>query len=351
VLAIGLALALVCVAVRPVAAESALWTLVASPLAVTTGSTTTFALTATNEDPLSALLSSAEIGCVVVDVPTNFTVVSAAVTGSTAGPSWAASRSANQVRVQAGSGGDRLAYLQSVSFTIRATALSSGSLIWSSRAYRQEDCSGTGALPAVPPIVLVSDTAATPTPAPTATPTPAPTQTASPTPTPLLPLPSLPLPSLPVLTPPPASLPGSATPAPTATPRATPEPGSSAEPSRTPTDGVPSAPPSSADPGGGVPGTPGGSSVGEPGGEGEAGAPGEEPVSAPAAGVIPVDDGTLELDLGRLGLIGGVDTWIVPSATLGVSGLLILIWIGLQGLGAFAWIPAVRRLRGDEETS
>ncbi len=43
--------------------------------------------------------------------------------------------------------------------------------------------------------------------------------------------------------------------------------------------------------------------------------------------------------------------WIVPAATIGVPGLLILIWIGLQAVGAFAWMPAVRRLRGDDEAA
>ncbi len=42
------------VAVRPAAAESALWTLLASPLAVNDRATTTFSLTATDEDPLAA---------------------------------------------------------------------------------------------------------------------------------------------------------------------------------------------------------------------------------------------------------------------------------------------------------
>ena len=41
----------------------------ASPLVATTGVATTFTLTATNEDPLAAVLSSSEIGCVIVTVP------------------------------------------------------------------------------------------------------------------------------------------------------------------------------------------------------------------------------------------------------------------------------------------
>jgi hypothetical protein len=30
-----------------------------------------------------------------------------------------------------------------------------------------------------------------------------------------------------------------------------------------------------------------------------------------------------------------------------VPGVLLLVWIGLQALGVLAWIPAVRRLRGE----
>ena len=60
---------------------SALWTLVATPLAVSTGASTVFVLTATNEDPLVAVESSREIGCIVLDVPANFTVTGSVVNG------------------------------------------------------------------------------------------------------------------------------------------------------------------------------------------------------------------------------------------------------------------------------
>jgi hypothetical protein len=357
--AIGIAVAIGAVAVTPAAAESVLWTLIASPLAVTTGATTTFSLTATNEDPLAALLSSAEIGCVVVDVPATFSVTSATVTGSTAGGSWIASRTVNRVRVQAGSGGDRLELLDSVSFTIRATALSVGSLTWASRAYRQQDCSGTGALLGVPPIVVVAGAPVTPTPAstlpPTPKPTPVPTPVATPrptaAPTPRLPLPSLPLPSLPgILTP-------GATPDPAATPNPAGPPGRSpsSEPSPEPSASEGGAePPSSSSQGGVAPSAPDGTSGAQPqdgdGGSEAAIAPGTAADALDAAR-IPIDAGAVELDLGGLGILGGVDVWIVPAATIGVPGLLILIWIGLQAVGAFAWMPAVRRLRGDDEAA
>jgi hypothetical protein len=54
--------------------------------------------------------------------------------------------------------------------------------------------------------------------------------------------------------------------------------------------------------------------------------------------------GTVDIDL-----LAGIDVWSVPAATLGVPGILLIVWVMLQGAGALAWIPAVRRLRGDEE--
>ena len=60
-----------------VSAESTLWTMTASPLVATTGVATTYTLTATNEDPLAALSSNSEIGCVEVTLPLTFSVAAA----------------------------------------------------------------------------------------------------------------------------------------------------------------------------------------------------------------------------------------------------------------------------------
>jgi hypothetical protein len=49
-----------------------------------------------------------------------------------------------------------------------------------------------------------------------------------------------------------------------------------------------------------------------------------------------------------LGLSLGFVTWAVPAATLGLPGMLVLLWVAAQAVGALAWIPAVRRLRGEE---
>jgi hypothetical protein len=48
------------------------------------------------------------------------------------------------------------------------------------------------------------------------------------------------------------------------------------------------------------------------------------------------------------GFGSGLGVWSVPAATLGVPGILLIVWVALQTIGALAWIPAVRRLRGDE---
>jgi hypothetical protein len=353
-----------------VSAESVLWTLTASPLAVNTGVQTTFTLTATNEDPLAALLSSSEIGCVVLDVPSNFSVKGAVVTGSNSGGSWHVdSVVGNRVTVHADSGGDRLELLGWVRFTVTATALSTGSLTWNARAFRAQDCTGRGALLGVPPIVVVTGPTITPTPAPTPvptlpptpapTPTVAPTAAPTPTPTPVLPSLPLPLPSLPLplpsidLQPTPPPIPGAtplSTPRPTSTPAVNgQEPSRSQAPGATPAatplgaQGSPedaSTPPipSPTDADGfpaAVPTIPG------------AGPVKGDPAEAPPRVGFAADE--VELGLGTLGLMEVAIVWIVPAATFVGPGLLLLIVVALQATGALAWVPAVRRLRGDDE--
>jgi hypothetical protein len=328
-------------------AASILWSLTASPLAATVGVQRVFTMTATNEDPLAALSSNSEIGCVIVDVPGNFTVAGAAVTGSSAGGGWHVdSIAGNRVTVHTDSGGDRLEFLDWVGFTITATPFNTGSLTWNARAFRQQDCTGGAALVGVPPIVVVTAPAPTPTPVPTppSTPTPTPRPTATPRPTVAptstpgisLPLPSLPvpLPSLPL----PLPVPSPNEPAPSPTPRAsTPEP--LATPSETPDAEVSVPPPTG---GGGNPGKPPAPDVAPAGDAAGAG----QPISAPRIGF---DDGELDLGLAGGGTLGDIGVWSVPAATLGVPGILLIVWVALQAVGALAWIPAVRRLRGDEE--
>lgn len=62
---------------------------------------------------------------------------------------------------------------------------------------------------------------------------------------------------------------------------------------------------------------------------------------------IPIDDNTtfggLAIDV--LATLG-VFEWAVPAAILTVPGLLLIVVIGAQMFGAFAWLPLVRRKLG-----
>lgn len=334
-----------------VSAESALWTLTASPPAATTGGDTTFTLTATNEDPLVVLLGSAEIRCVVVDVPAQFSVAGASVTGSSTGGSWGASLSGNRVTVVAESGGDRLAFLDWVRFTVRATPISTGSLAWNAVAYRSQNCSGTGALLGVPPVVLVTGPTITPTPVPQPTPTPTPKPTLAPTPiptpTPLPPLPSasslIPTPSIGIL--PTATPTQPSTPAPG---NDDPEPGRSGTPRATPSATPGAAGEEPSEDGGTVPGAspPNSGAAPDDGSSVTVAGPGRTAVDA--APRIAFEAGALDLGLGTIDLLGSAAVWAVPAAAIAGPGLLLILLIALQAVGALAWIPAVRRLRGED---
>lgn len=338
---VPVAVVVLAAAPTPASAESALWTMTASPLVATTGVGTTFAIRATNDDPLAALLSNNEIGCVRVDVPSNFTVATASVTGSSAGGSWTANVTGNRVTVRALAGGDRLATLDWVRFTVTATAMSPNSLGWASRAFRQQDCSGSGAPLGIPPIVIVSGPAATPapisTPQPTPVPTPSPTlaPTPRPTATPILPLPTTSLPPI---------LPTGVTPAPSVSPRpsgsATPTPRPSlgtGGPASTPGPGSPGSTPGTGDPSQ-APGIGGGGPTFGEGAFVEAGTLALAPVTR-------VDGSPFGGDFASIEMFGDSTLWLVPAATIAAPGLLLLIWAAVQAGGALLWAPAIRRLR------
>jgi hypothetical protein len=106
----------------------------------------------------------------------------------------------------------------------------------------------------------------------------------------------------------------------------------------------------------GAPGGPSGA-----GGSGDAapvGGGGTDALSAQVGGVqvggpdgalrVTFDTGELELSLGDLALDSSI-VWVVPAATIAGPGLLLLLVLAaLQAAGAAAWVPAVRRLRGEE---
>lgn len=322
------------------ARAAVLWTLTASPLTVTAGTPTTFTLRAS-----LALLG--DIRCIEVGVPDNFIVTAAAVVGSNAGDSWTSRVVGNDVWVHVTSGGDRLRFIgHYVDFTITATALSPGSLAWGSHSHDQEDCGGAESLLSVPPIVLVLGPAITPTPAPTVAPTPAPTSRPT-----LSPLPSLapialptPRPSVGVGLPPfPIATPASSSPG-------TPTPGASApsSPEQPPAGVGSSSPGSTPRASGPAEESPGVVPVPPPPGGGGAGAPVEGRIVADQASPGGAAPGAVPVTLGALGLLASIDLWIVPGLLLGVPGLLVVGFVILQAVGALAWIPAIRRLRGQE---
>jgi hypothetical protein len=66
---------------------------------------------------------------------------------------------------------------------------------------------------------------------------------------------------------------------------------------------------------------------------------------------VAFDEPALELGLGPLGLLSGSPTWVVPVATIGGPGLIVLLWVAAQAGGASIWVPAARRLRGADASA
>lgn len=355
-----MAAALGLVALVPAAASALLfWILVGSPLIATANQSTTFTLTATNLDPLN------DLGCVEVDLPPSFVIQATGVSTASNGYPWSSTIAGAAVVVYSQSGSGRLNTTESVTFTIKARPTTAGPYTWPNHAHFRQDCTGTDQI-GVPLAITVlpgasptpSPTPTPPPPSPSPTPTPSPTLTPPPTPTPTssAPVPSLPLPSLPAFSLPMPSLPLPSQPvpslpiptppvggSPTATPAPTPSASGSAEATpagATPTPGV-------ARPGGGS------------GGQGLSGGIGTPPTgtSRPVATsgalrLAPESQGGGFDDFGAglaaLELFGDAHVWFVPAAAIGVPGLLLIVWVALQTAGVLAWIPAVRRMRGDD---
>jgi hypothetical protein len=298
-------------AVPVVASALLVWTLTPTAFTATANQSTTFTLTATNLTPLL------QLGCVQVD-PQGFVIESIGTPTASNSKAWVSIESGSSVIVYSTAGGGRLATGQWVTFTIRAHATSVGTFLWTNHAHQAQDCTDMAEI-GVPLSVTVL-------PALVATPTPAPTTAATSTPAPSLPLPSLsPLPSVSLL---PSVLPGSSSP--------TPSPAASAS--------------SSADQASPPTGTPGPSSS-TGGGGSAANGPGVGGVAARGSAVSSLHlargvgngaDPGISVDLpGVLDLNYG---WLVPAAPVAVPGLLVILWVFLQAMGALAWIPSVRRM-------
>lgn len=313
------------------------WTIALSPTTIAAATATPIKATFTN---LGGPDGTRELGCVRISLPLTFTINGASVTGKPPNSAWSASVGLGTVRISSPSGGDRLPPdgRTSVTAAITVLALTPGTYTWTANAYRQGDCSdGFGEpislkvvvgldilpLPTLPPIPPTALPTILPTALPTLLPTPRPTPTAAPAPTP--------------------------TPSPTATSASTPTP-------TTPSTGTPI--PGATTPGSGS--TPGGSS-GSSGGSGAtpgataassrpvASPSGDTGLAMPAGPTGPSSGGTppITLTSGFETPIGEGFEWAVPGLVLSVPGLLIvLLAIGVQLLGAAAWLPIVRRRIG-----
>lgn len=281
------------------------WTLTGSPLVATAGQSTTFHMLATN-------VAGPPSGCVSVEIPTSFTIQWVGNVVASDGAVWTASVSGTWVDVKSTSGSWLLDPLEWVSFDMQLLPTQAGTSTWNNHVHVSNQCAGTqydGA-----PVIVVVAPAIVPTPVPT----PIPTLPPVPTPLPTLPPLGTPLPTLPPipgLTPSPDPTQG-ASPGPTSSPRATPAPNSA------PSGGSPAA---------------GGGSVGTGGASGPVGRIAE----LNEAGV-----GSIGLGADVFGLLDGELIWFVPGAAVGVPGLLVLLWIALQTVGALAWVPAIRRMGG-----
>lgn len=322
----------------PMSARAALelWTLTGLPLTATAGQLTTFTLTATNALVLN------EIGCLEVDLPPSFQEISVAITQTPEGRPWKHAETGTNVVVFSDGGGGRLELLQSVTFTITARPTVAGVSTFPNHAHERHDCEGPN-LPGVAlPVTVLPQLLPTPTPTPVpVTPPPLPTPTIPSLPTPLPTLPPTQIPGV-VTTPRPSGSPQGQGASPT---QAATRPSISAEPasaSATPSPSASAAPDTTRAPA---------ESAGAP-------RPSDGPIvvaqigspSTPDRGpTVVIDPADLGVDFAGASLFTGIETWAVPAATLGLPGLLVMIFVALQATGALAWMPAVRRLRGDDE--
>ena len=235
---------------------------------------------------LAANLAGPPAGCVNVEIPSSFVIQAAGNVVASDGTAWVAAVVGSWVEVTAVSGIDFLDPLESVSFDIQLLPTQAGAWSWNNHIHVPSQCTGT-AYYGVPVTVVVAP-AIVPTPVPTPIPT----------------LPPLPTPR----------------PDPTATPTASSAPTSTPRPSPTPQPVAVAGPTSPTD--------------------------GTGPVGR-LADLGGAGTGSIGLGANVVALLDAPLVWFVPGAAVGVPGLLVLLWIGLQAVGALAWIPAVRRMSGD----
>lgn len=276
----------------PAAVLALVYTFTVTPLVVTAGSVTAFTFTVMNGD-------TQQIGCVDLVLPSAVSISSLGTPVASNNFAWSATRSGQRVLASSNTSSGRLHTAQSVTFTVTARATTAGAYLFDYHVHTRRDCTGKS-LPGTVTVPLTVLPAATPL--PTASPTIGPTPQPAGTPT-----------SSPRRTPGPGPR---ATPnAPTPTPRPSPSARASAP--------VPSPSPSS---------EPNAIQVAPLGGAGGGGGA----------------DSNLGVGMDMLTLLDSPFEWAVPGAVVGVPGLLVVLFVVLQAIGALAWIPAVRRM-GEED--
>ncbi len=280
-----------------------------SPLVVAVGDVTNYTFTFTNSDPTD----TTGIRCAEVLFPDEFYISNLGTPTASNGRPWTSSQLGQWVLVYSGGGGGRLRVGQSVTFTVTALATAQGTFTFDNHVHLTSGCDDANINGTPLPFTVLPNIIPTPTP------TPAPTASPKPTPAPT---------ATPAATPPPS-------------PRHTPDPGphktpDPATPTPVPTETPSLRPTATARP-----------SVPEP-----EPSPSSNP---PAMQVAPLSDGgdgpTNDLGVGVdvLTLLDSPFDWVVPGAAVGVPGLLVVLFVGLQAAGALAWIPAVRRMgEGDD---
>jgi hypothetical protein len=330
-----------------VVAKPNAWTLTRTPGSVPNGQPTPIGLVATNIGNSGA---AGAIGCIVIVVPSALSVGAATVTTAPAGSSWTDETSAGVagetvVRFRATNDasvlvGDPLD--QALRFTVRVTGLAQGTTKWVADVYNQIDCTDDLRLTKNISVTVNASTKPKPTPKPT----PMPTATTSPTATPA------PRPTATAIPGPTAT----AIPGPTAAPGTTSPPGATGAPGSTlPPNASPAA--SVFVPPGSPTATPTTSprptnSAGTPPAAGGAGGADPPPGTAFAFPVSGADGtaahaGMFGDSLSEFtGLFGRTFDWAVPGLVLSIPGLLLVLAILAQTMGALAWLPLVRRRIG-----
>jgi hypothetical protein len=308
-----LALALVIGLAMPMTVSAAVgsWTLLGSPLTAQVGVSTTFTLTATNEDPLS------QIGCVEVSVTSHFEVEATAIAN---GLPWTIgdSDSHTKVTVRSKTAGGSLGLLESVVFTVQAIPLDAGTWTWSGTAYQDISCGGSPL--AGVPLVAIAVTDAVPTVVPTLVPTALPT---------LLPT------ALPTVIPIPTAIP-----APTATLLPSRDPGPTRRPTQSPEPAAPG--PVRSEP----PPTSNGAGTGTGTGSGAVPSPGLDAGRDQVA--VSATDVRIDPDLSATPV--GMQPFlalVVPAVLLSGPGILLILAFAAQVAGGLAWLPIVRRHLGE----